>query len=171
MAAETAAGSHIGQQKTLGHLKCTGEHLSGTAWSKQEQQFAGTISFKHKTHERPFHTNKSQSKVCHWNQQYTWIPIDWIWHLPRHIMHSCLDTKTAANVHIRQQKTLGHLKYTGEHSSDTAWSKQEQQCTGTISFKHKTRDQLSHINKKSKQGVLLKPTIQMTPHSLNLTPV
>jgi hypothetical protein len=47
LATETGAIVHIGQQKRLHHLKCNGVHLSGTAWSKQEQQCAGTMSFKH----------------------------------------------------------------------------------------------------------------------------
>jgi hypothetical protein len=36
---------------------------------------------------------------------------------------------------------------------------------------NKIREWPFHINKKPKQGVLLKPAIHLNPHSLNLTPV
>jgi hypothetical protein len=65
LATETAASIHIGQQKRLHHIKCTEVHSSGTTWSKQEQQCAGTMFFKHKTRERPCHTNKKPRQgVC-----------------------------------------------------------------------------------------------------------
>jgi hypothetical protein len=68
-------------------------------------------------------------------------------------MPSCLATEASASIKIKQQKRLRHLKCIRVHVRGTAWSKQEQQCAGTMSFKHKTRERPCHINKKSKQGV------------------
>jgi hypothetical protein len=59
-------------------------------------------------------------------------------------MPSCLDTETAASVHNRQNKRLRQLKYLGVFSRGTASSKEEHQCAGMISFKHKTREQSFH---------------------------
>jgi hypothetical protein len=65
LANETAASIHTGKQKRLHHLKCNGVHLNSTAWSKQEHQCAGTMLFKNKICEGPWHTNKkSKQGVC-----------------------------------------------------------------------------------------------------------
>jgi hypothetical protein len=68
-------------------------------------------------------------------------------------MPSCIATETAANIHIGQQKRLRHLKFTGEHSSGTAWSKQEQQCAGMMLFKY-TKKQMENAERK-KNFILL----------------
>jgi hypothetical protein len=72
MATETAASVHVGQQKRLRHLKCTGVHLNGTFWSKHENQCAGMMSFKYTTTKMENAERKKNFISLHKMCTYNW---------------------------------------------------------------------------------------------------